>query len=371
MSVQYPIQVAARLSGLSPHVIRIWEKRYGAVAPARTETNRRLYTEAEVERLKWLARATAAGHQIGMIARLGVEELMRLVAVVEPSGGSSAAVLGPVSDTAGAPGVEGRGGEGVRVPDRPGGDGLREVGGASLNSTVRVWPLPVGDGVDAAEGLVREAVAATRAFDSGALLEVIERGTVRFGHNGVLHRLVAPLARQIGELWQRGEVTAAHEHFASALIRDSLGRSMRPFGMPEGAPRVVVATPAGQLHELGAVMVGAAAANLGWRTIYLGASLPAAEIAGAALQNRVRAVLLSIVYPADDRQLEGELRQLRRFLPPSVAVIVGGRAAVAYDAVLREIGAVVPADLGELGALLGALRGVGDPGRDDAPTPGI
>ena len=61
MSVQYPIQIVARLSGLSPHVIRIWEKRYGAVAPARTDTNRRLYTEAEVERLRAGITALAGG----------------------------------------------------------------------------------------------------------------------------------------------------------------------------------------------------------------------------------------------------------------------------------------------------------------------
>ena len=75
----------------------------------------------------------------------------------------------------------------------------------------------------------------------------------------------------------------------------------------ENAPVLVVATPSGQLHELGALLVGAAAANLGWHVTYLGASLPAAEIAGAALQNRARAVALSLVYPEDDPTLEDEL----------------------------------------------------------------
>ena len=81
---------------------------------------------------------------------------------------------------------------------------------------------------------------------------------------------------------------------------------------------LVVATPAGQIHELGALLVGAAAANLGWHVTYLGASLPAAEIAGAARQNRARAVALSLVYPEDDPRLEGELTRLRESLPPEV-----------------------------------------------------
>src|SRR4030095_11349558 len=81
--IQHPIQVAARLSGLSPHVIRVWERRYGAVKPARTKTNRRFYSDHEVQRLRMLAKATAAGHRIGAIARLGVEDLNRLVATVD------------------------------------------------------------------------------------------------------------------------------------------------------------------------------------------------------------------------------------------------------------------------------------------------
>ena len=65
------------------------------------------------------------------------------------------------------------------------------------------------------------------------------------------------------------------------------------------------------LRTDGDVGAGAAAANIGWHVTYLGASLPAAEIAGAAMQNRARAVALSLVYPQDDPRLEGELIRLR------------------------------------------------------------
>ena len=105
--------------------------------------------------------------------------------------------------------------------------------------------------------------------------------------------MVAPLAQSIGDLWRDGTITAAHEHFASAVIRIFLGHSAKPFAGTEGAPVLVVATPAGQVHELGALLVCAAAANIGWQVTYLGSSLPAEEIAGAARQNRARAVRFS------------------------------------------------------------------------------
>ncbi|HTI70019.1 MAG TPA: cobalamin-dependent protein, partial [Candidatus Limnocylindria bacterium] len=133
------------------------------------------------------------------------------------------------------------------------------------------------------------------------------------------------------------------------------------------APVLVVATPAGQVHELGALLAAAAAANLGWHVTYLGASLPAAEIAGAARQSRARAVALSLVYPEDDPRMEGELTRLRESLPPAVTLLVGGRAAPAYRNTLKRIGAVQINDLARFGEALDGLRKPAAPGRATLP----
>ena len=172
----------------------------------------------------------------------------------------------------------------------------------------------------------------------------------------MLQRVIAPLAQTIGQLWRDGVITAAHEHFASAVIRILLGHAAKPFAGSDSAPGIVVATPAGQIHELGALLVGAAAANLGWHVTYLGASLPAAEIAGAARQNHARAVALSLVYPEDDARLESELTRLRELLPADVVVLAGGRAMPAYREVLEAIGATQMHDLGHFCAALDDLR---------------
>ncbi len=77
---QFPIQLVARLTGLSAHVIRIWEQRYRAVEPRRTATKRRLYSQSEIERLSLLRDATHAGHSIGQVAQLPTDKLGKLVA---------------------------------------------------------------------------------------------------------------------------------------------------------------------------------------------------------------------------------------------------------------------------------------------------
>ena len=301
----HAIRVVSRRTGLSAHVIRIWEKRYGAVEPARTDTNRRLYSEEQIERLSLLRELTRAGHSIGVVAKLPTEELRKLA---------------------------------VEAP----GDNRH----AARTLTAAAGTTPVVD----------ECIAAVKRLDSRALEDTLKRGATELGAHGLLQRVIAPLTQTIGELWRDGSITAAHEHFASAVIRIFLGHAAQPFAGSENAPVLVVATPSGQLHELGALLVGAAAANLGWHVIYLGASLPAAEIAGAARQNRARAVALSLVYPEDDPRLEGELARLRELLPSETVLLTGGRAMPAYREALDSVGALQVKDLPHLCSMLDDLR---------------
>jgi DNA-binding transcriptional MerR regulator len=60
----YSLGAVARLTGLSPHVLRAWERRYGAVRPLRTPGGTRLYRESDVARLRQLRAAVQAGHSI-------------------------------------------------------------------------------------------------------------------------------------------------------------------------------------------------------------------------------------------------------------------------------------------------------------------
>lgn len=301
----HSIKTASRMTGLSAHLIRIWEKRYGAVAPKRTATNRRLYSDAEIERLNLLRLATAAGHSIGNIAKLPLPRLKSLVAKAELSG--------------------------PRAP-------------------------PARRAASPAQTFHDSCLAAVEGLDARGFEEMLQKAVVALGHQGLLRQVVAPLAQTIGELWRAGAVTAAHEHFLTAGLKVFLGQLSGQFPVSADAPRIIIATPAGQLHELGAVIINAAAAQVGWHTTYLGASLPAAEIAGAAVQNRALAVALSIVYPEDDPHLPQELTNLRRFLPPEIKILTGGRAGPAYRETLGRIGALFTESIDEFCNQLDDLR---------------
>jgi DNA-binding transcriptional MerR regulator/methylmalonyl-CoA mutase cobalamin-binding subunit len=299
--------MVSKRTGLSPHVIRVWERRYGAVTPVRTPTNRRVYRDEDVERLQLLQQATLVGHTISQAAKLTNARLKALLK------DTTEAVL---------PAFE-----------HPG-----QVGGErSARATAG-------------------CMEAIQRMDLKALNSEFRRATLTLGTQGFLTQVAAPLGQQVGHLWRIGEITAAHEHFLSAALRDFLGHHSQQFAVPAHAPVILVATPAGQIHELGAILVTAAAANLGWSVVYLGTSLPAAEIAGAARQKRARVIALSIVYPEDDPTLPDELQRLKSYLPEGVDVIVGGRGASAYATALSGIGARVVTELEDVFPVLEGLR---------------
>lgn len=216
----HSIRVVAKRTGLSPHLIRVWEKRYQAVEPSRTNTNRRLYSDAEIERLSLLRDITNSGHRIGNIAALPTERLRQLAHEA--------------------------------LSQKP--------------TTRSTTPSPgISTSVSPGAALVEECVEAVKALNPKALQDVLVRGSVLLGMQGLLQTVIAPLAQTMGELWREGTITAAHEHFATAVLRTQLGQMTKGFAEPDNAPTVIVCTPAGQLHELGALLAGATASSLGWR----------------------------------------------------------------------------------------------------------
>jgi methylmalonyl-CoA mutase cobalamin-binding subunit len=209
---------------------------------------------------------------------------------------------------------------------------------------------------DTAEPYLTLCLSAAQRLDIHDLELQLERASVALSRHNLLEKLLVPLMQRIGELWQRGELRPIHEHMASAVVRSFLGSMRAAYHASATAPQLIVTTPARQLHELGALIAAATAASEGWQVTYLGADLPAEEIAAAAVQKGAKAVALSIVYPPDDALLSDELRRLRRLLPRTVELIVGGRSSAAYLAVLDEIGARHVENLREFREELDLLR---------------
>lgn len=301
----HPIQIVTRRTGLSPDVIRVWEKRYGVVTPVRTPAGRRLYSDADIDRLQALAQATLTGRTIGQVAALPAPALAALVRDADGAAGRAPA---PAPSTSGP------------------GDHLAQC------------------------------VAAVARLDGVALDTLLRRATVALSAEAFLDTLVVPLAARVADGVRGGTLGSVHRHLALAVLRRVLDHVVAAATSPLSSPDLVVATPSGQPQELGALVTAAAAAAEGWRVTYLGPGLPADDIAEAATRIGARAVAVGLGAAAGDRAIPRELRRLRALLPPGVAILAEGAAADAHRGVLAEIDADAPGDPALLRARLRALR---------------
>lgn len=305
---RHPIQVVARRTSLTHDVLRAWERRYGAIVPHRSTGRRRLYSDRDVDRLVLLRLATEAGRPIGQLAEQSDDELRQLVT-----------------------------------------EDLR----AEWRGTVR----PGEDGVTPrASSVLEEAVEAVRRLDAGRLRAVLATAALSLSPLELIQWILVPLMRTVGALWHVGELGIAHEHLATAIVRSLLSELALQHDTDASSPTIVIATPRGQRHELGALVVAAAASAAGWVVRYLGADVPGADIAAAVRQTDARCAALSITYPLDDATLPDELRAVRGGLPDGALIIAGGAGAAAYAGTLVEIGALV-LDRGQaLGSALVSLK---------------
>lgn len=302
---RHPISVVTRRTGLRPDVIRAWERRYGTVRPARTPTNRRLYSDEDVKRLALLRRALDAGWRISNVSGLDVEELERLI--------------------------------------------------QESKQPIDVLPVvePARSRMD--EHLKR-SIAAIVDMDGDRLRQQLERASADLSRIDLLDNVLVPLMHRVGDGCAEGWLRTANEHLASSVVRTFLDGLHGAYPVSDTAPVIVVATPAFQYHELGATLVSSVGRMDGWKTVYLGPNLPAEELAAAAKLRRARAIALSIAYPADDPRLVEELRRLRRLVGPDVAVLIGGPSSAGYQETLDEVGAIRIDSLAALREYLLAMR---------------
>nr|ANY58023.1 MerR transcriptional regulator [uncultured bacterium]ANY58039.1 MerR transcriptional regulator [uncultured bacterium] len=270
---RHRIGLVARKTGIAAHTLRAWERRYGSLSPGRMSGGGRLYSDDDIARLRLLKQLTERGHAIGSIATLAHEELARMA------------------------------------------------------SEEREQPAPSG-GLErlAIDLMAQRFLDAIAAFDVQGAARILSNAALVLPMRELVCSLLAPLLVEIGARWERGELTVAHEHAASNLLRNELGTYLRGTSNQPHSRTLVAATLPGEQHEFGALLASLLAAAHGFRVVYLGTSLPTNDIAHAVRDARAEVLLLSIVNDFD-ASTRRELKALREALPRTTLMCVGGRGA--------------------------------------------
>jgi DNA-binding transcriptional MerR regulator len=207
----------SRRTGVSPEVLRAWERRYGLFSPHRTDGGFRLYAPGDVARINAMKRLIAEGVAAG-------EAAQRIVASPATVGGSP---------------------------------------GAS-HFEVRL-------------GVLRTALA---SYDEASAHTAIDQLLMEFDADTVMRSGFLPLLAEIGELWEAGRLTVAQEHFASNLLRRRLSGLARGWEGGIG-PLALLACPPDEEHDIPLLMFGIALGNRGWRIMYLGPRTPSDDLLSA------------------------------------------------------------------------------------------
>ena len=290
----YPIRAVSKLTGLGIDTLRAWERRHNAVRPIRDDRGR-MYSDADVARLRLLHGAVVRGHSIGRLAALSDEQLRALVAAVEPS-----------------------------VP--PATDPTRRT---SLDTAA--------------------LIAALRAYDAAGLDHELSRLAAILRPLELLRDVLMPVLAQVGEDWHRRRASVAHEHLMSSAVRSILGSFLRVYARPDVPARLLFATPAGERHELGTLGAAMLAASNGLGVAYLGPDLPARDIIGSVHPAGAQVLVLGLTVVSNGkakererRAQERELRTIVRDLPRDIELWAGGRSAERFASIIAPRGVVLP-----------------------------
>lgn len=296
----HPIGYVARITGLSPHLIRAWERRYGVVKPDRSNSNRRLYSDEDIHRLRTLQKAVKSGHRIAQLSQMESSILNRLA---------------------------------NRIPT------------GNHPKLQRERPASAREHLET-------CMKAVNSLSIDQLERTLADAAADLPRRHLFEHVVTPLMEKIGQLWSDGSMKILNEHMASFVVQSFLWDLLRGANANGDRPSIVVATPAGQSCILGALVVAVIATDLGWHAHFFGGNLPAEDIVASVRTVSARAVVLSITYRAEPSFMFKEIRRLQKGLDPRVTLLVGGRAAATVEDAISSAGGVRVSDLSHFVATL-------------------
>jgi DNA-binding transcriptional MerR regulator len=236
----------SRRVGVSPELLRAWERRYGLLRPTRSEGGFRLYSTADEQRVR------------------------RMLALQQQGLSPAVAARTVAGDT----------------------DEAHEASAALTTDTLR---QALADALD--------------RFDESAGNRAFDRALGSLSLDTLLREIVLDYLTDLGERWSAGQATVAQEHFATNVLRGRLLGLARDWGQG-GGPLALLACPPGELHDLGLICFGLALRARGWRIAFLGADTPLDTLTQTAEGLHPDLVVLTATTPQRLSRVRSELRAL-------------------------------------------------------------
>ncbi|MEJ8801712.1 MerR family transcriptional regulator [Pontibacter sp. H249] len=280
---QYTIKELEHLSGIKAHTIRIWEQRYNILCPKRTETNIRYYDDADLKSILNISLLNERGYKISKIAQMPPEQIMQKV---------------------------------------------QQLCEESCRGSHHISTL----------------VKAMIDMDEEAFDKALSTAALQLGLRETMNEVIYPFLTKIGILWQTGNITPAHEHFVSNLIRQKLivaidGQVVRPI---ENAPVYVLYLPEGELHELVLLYVNYLLRSTNNKVVYLGQNLPFKDLELTCRQFNAKYIFTVLTSAPERDNVQDYLDQLSATFPECTVYVYGHQ--------VQSVDLVIPDNLVKIGS---------------------
>jgi MerR family transcriptional regulator, light-induced transcriptional regulator len=272
------IHRVAKLTGLSKDVIRVWERRYGLVKPSRSSNRYREYSDEEVALLRFVKNQMEQGATIGSLAVEGHDSLVARMRVATPVSA-----------------------EDQKPHDR----------------------------------LLNDFMGSLDPLDKAGFERRLNGAVAVIPFEEAVQRILLPLQRRVGELWHEGRLSIAVEHYVTKIIQQKLFSVMNQLPVNEFGPRILIACPEGETHEIGAQAVAYFAATRGCHVYYLGPNLPSSDLLTFCEKIKPDLVLLSLTEVKPEADALQQLKELEQ-IATRWSVAVGGQGARAMGDRLRD-----------------------------------
>jgi DNA-binding transcriptional MerR regulator/methylmalonyl-CoA mutase cobalamin-binding subunit len=285
------IHRVAKLTGLSRDVIRVWERRYGLIKPLRGSNRYRIYTDEDVALLRYVREEMEKGNSIGDMAAMGRDTLLAR---------------------------------------------MRE---AALNRPIPESPY---------ERLLTELLATLDPLDRLTFEQRLNGAIAVIPFEEALVRILLPLQERVGQLWHDGRLGVAVEHYVTKQVQQKLFAVMNQLPVREDGPKVVVACPPDQWHEIGAQAVAYRCWARGCRVYYLGPNVPVYALAKLCEQVTPDLAVLSFTVALSAQDAAALAKMLAEQIGMTCPVIAGGKGALAMKESLEKAKIEVIDDFAEL-----------------------
>lgn len=214
----FTIAQLAELSGIKPHTIRIWEKRYKLLEPERTDTNIRRYDDNQLKRLLNTVTLMNSGVKISKIASYSEKERNDLIS--------------------------------KKIEEHSTSDFTAEI-------------------------LINQLFSSGLSYDETEFEKAFSSAILKFGIRGTYLKVIYPLLVRAGYMWQNTSLTPCQEHFITNLIRRKLFTALDSISLPVKSKRKwLLFLPENEYHEIGLLFAYYLIRSAGHSVIYLGPNVP-------------------------------------------------------------------------------------------------